>query len=112
MNITAGGSTVLFVIVVGCVLMAFTTPTNEAFDQHIKDLTEASIKEASAALAKGIEESPLGAIAGVFGLHNLGGAASLLVEMVGSVLPNMYTRKDYGIFCIYVIGGDAKLQSW
>jgi hypothetical protein len=40
------------------------------------------------------------------GMKNLGGAGALLMrELAGAVLPSTFERREWGLFCVYVMGG-------
>lgn len=101
-----GGATMwLAVVILGVVALSLTVPTEVAFKEHIEQLTEVGIAQAADALKHGVDGSPIGAIGAMFGLKNLGALGGALVKMAAGILPAMYLRSNYGIVCVYTMGG-------
>ena len=64
------GLWVVLLVVVGVVL-AKSIPDDNAFGRHVEALTAAQMKLAAEALKTTLNGSPLGALAGAFGLKNI-----------------------------------------
>ena len=105
-ELPGGAGLWMVLLVVLAAFLAKSIPENNAFDSHIEALTAAQMTMAAHAFKAVLNDSPLGALAGAFGVKNLGGVGESLVEAAAGVLPKMYVRKEYPLWCVYTLGGE------